>query len=155
MTTRTRTLEDLAGSNVIDSRDLIARLEELADAETRETEARQEYQNACDTWTLNGRQGEPPDLPDTYLDDDEHEELNALRAICDEGESFPDWGYGVTLIRDSYFTEYAQELAEDIGAISHDAQWPLAYIDWDRAANALKMDYSTVEIEGCTYYGRM
>jgi len=92
---------------------------------------------------------------DDILDEEEREELTSLRAICEEGDSFADWTYGCTLIRESYFTEYAQELAEDIGAISSDAQWPLSYIDWDRAADALKMDYSTIEVEGTTYYGRM
>lgn len=135
MPTRTRTLEDLAGNDVIDSRDLIARLEELNELDQ--------------TWNPEDEHPEDP------MTDDEREELNALRAICDEGESsISDWFSGVALIRDSYFTEYAQELADDIGAINRDAQWPLDCIDWDRAAEALKQDYGTVEIEGYTYYGR-
>lgn len=34
--------------------------------------------------------------------------------------------------------DYAQELAEDIGAISRDAQWPLYCIDWERAWRELE-----------------
>lgn len=122
MPTRTRTLEDLAGSDTIDSRNLIARLRELernADVE------------------------------------DERDELIALRDICEQGESFSDWTYGETLIRESYFTEYAQELAEDLTPGLREMQWPLNHIDWDAAAEALKMDYGTIEIEGETYYIRL
>ena len=49
--------------------------------------------------------------------EDEAEELKALKALQDEAESQSDWTYGATLIKDSYFETYAQDLAEDIGAI--------------------------------------
>lgn len=64
-----------------------------------------------------------------------------------------DW-YPVTLIRDSYFTDYAQELAEDIGAVNADAFWPNNCIDWKQAARELQMDYSIVEVDGATYWYR-
>jgi hypothetical protein len=105
----------------IDSRDVIARIEEL---------------DACDS-----------------LDVEELEELETLRKLADEGEGLADWQYGETLIRDSYFVDYARDLAEDIGAIDRDA-WPLGYIDWDAAANALLMDYTSIEFDGVTYWGR-
>jgi hypothetical protein len=56
------------------------------------------------------------------------------------------------LIREDYFTEYAQELAEDIGAVPREIGWPLYHIDWEAAADALKRDYMTVEFLGQTYY---
>ena len=59
-----------------------------------------------------------------------------------------------TLIRDSYFEEYAQELADDIGAIDKDARWPLTHIDWEAAARELKYDYSAVDIEDVRYWIR-
>lgn len=62
-----------------------------------------------------------------------------------------DW-YPITLVRDSYFVQYAMDFAEDIGAVNPDATWPNNYIDWDRAADALQMDYSSVEINGTTYW---
>lgn len=64
-----------------------------------------------------------------------------------------DW-YPVTLIRDSYFVTYAQELADDIGAIDSDAGWPNGYIDWERAARDLQMDYTSAEYQGTTYWYR-
>jgi len=66
-----------------------------------------------------------------------------------EGSWFP-----VTFIRDSYFTEYAEELAEDIGAISKDSPWPACHIDWEAAASALQQDYTSGEFDGVTYWAR-
>lgn len=60
----------------------------------------------------------------------------------------------VTLIAADYFVQYAEELAEDIGAIDRDASWPLNRIDWDAAANDLKADYSEADLDGYTYYIR-
>jgi antirestriction protein len=86
--------------------------------------------------------------------DEEKEELAALLALAEEGEGLADWQYGETLIRNSYFETYAEELAEDIGAIGKDTQWPLSFIDWEAAANALKQDYTAIEFDGVTYWGR-
>ena len=60
----------------------------------------------------------------------------------------------VTLVRDSYFRDYAEQLADDIGAINSEASWPNNCIDWNRAARELHIDYSTVEFEGVTYWYR-
>lgn len=58
------------------------------------------------------------------------------------------------LISDSSFVEYAKELAEDIGAVNADATWPNNYIDWERATDALRQDYTTVRFEGTDYLVR-
>ena len=119
----TKTLYELRGENIIDSRDIIERIDELESMDV--------------------------------LDEIETEELAVLRAFADEAASyFEDWTYGEGLIEDSFFVSYAQELAEDIGAIAHDAPWPTTHIDWDAAADALKMDYTSIELDGFTYWGR-
>ena len=91
---------------------------------------------------------------------EDQEELTQLRDLLTElkgnggdKEWQGDW-YPGTLIRDSYFREYAQELAEDIGAISGNAQWPLNCIDWDAATEQLQQDYSSVDVDGVTYWYR-
>lgn len=86
------------------------------------------------------------------LSDDDYEELCALRALAEQGEDSPDWTYGETLIRDSYFVEYAQDLAEDCGMIPHNLQWPCHCIDWDKAARELQMDYMCVDFDGVRYW---
>lgn len=110
--------------NIIDSRDLIAEADELRDR---------------------------LDDEDDPLDDSERERLAAIDSLAEE---VSEWQHGAALIHESYFTEYAQELAEDIGAIDKDAGWPLSHIDWNAAADALKMDYISVEFDGDTYYVR-
>jgi hypothetical protein len=114
--------------DLIDIRDVIARVEELRDI----------------------------DQPDV----DELRELASLNDFLEEckgnggDEQWEgDW-YPVTCIRDSYFENYAQELAEDIGSIKEDAQWPYTCIDWEKAARELKMDYTSVEFGGITYWVR-
>jgi len=89
---------------------------------------------------------------DDNLTDEEKEILEAIAELEEMG--FPDWQHGETMIKDSYFKEYAQELAEDIGAIGSDNQWPLYCIDWEWAARELKHDYSCVEFLGEDYWVR-
>lgn len=123
------------GDDVIDSRDVIARIEHLSQLE----------------------QPGPVDLgpEDNAVDQDSlFAELRALRALADEAEGSPDWTHGETLIADSHFQAYAQELAEDIGAIQANASWPNNHIDWEAAADALKQDYFSVEFGSTTYWIR-
>jgi hypothetical protein len=85
---------------------------------------------------------------------DNAHELDTLRELADEASSSPDWEYGETLIRDSYFTDYAQELAEDCGLVNHESEWPARCIDWDQAADELKQDYFSVDFDGVEYWIR-
>lgn len=129
--------------DVLDSRFIIERIDELK-AEWSEATGDDEsdYQLSQDDWSLG-------------LGDDGAAEIVALLALAEEGEnSAEDWAFGATLVRDSYFTEYAQQLAEDIGAISKDAAWPTCHIDWDAAAASLQQDYSQVDFDGVTYWVR-
>lgn len=76
-------------------------------------------------------------------------QINELAEI-----GLEDWEYGAQLIRYDYFESYAQELAEDIGAIPTELDWPLYCIDWEKAADALQMDYTSVEFLGVDYLAR-
>jgi hypothetical protein len=73
-----------------------------------------------------------------------------LDADPDELERHGD-GYEPTLISEDRFTSYARELAEDIGAVPEGGNWPTYCIDWERAADELRVDYLTVEYDGETY----
>ena len=115
--------------DMIDSRDIIERIEELENMSLDEDG--------------NG------------LDEDETKELEILYALQKEGEDYSsDWEYGETLIRDTYFTDYAMEMAYDIGAVDPKANWPANCIDWEQAARELQMDYSIIDYDGIDYWIR-
>jgi antirestriction protein len=85
-------------------------------------------------------------------DDENTEELDALVDLQDQCEGYcSDWRSGAVLIRETYFEDYAQQFAEDIGAIDSEARWPNNCIDWEAAARELRMDYTSVEFDGITY----
>lgn len=129
--------------DVIDSRDVIERIEEL-----------QGERDALEAECAEPGEGAPLQELEAW-DEDNGEELRALLALQEEAEGYcPDWIYGAQLIRDSYFEDYAQELAEDIGAIDKAAVWPNTCIDWEQAARELQQDYTAVEFDGITYWTR-
>lgn len=93
------------------------------------------------------REGDEPDA----MTEEEGELLKVLEELeSDVGE----WRHGEALIRDTYFETYAKDLAEDIGAMPKDSAWPACHIDWEAATNALKQDYSSVDIGGVEYWYR-
>lgn len=134
-------LNDITNTaDIIDVRDIIARVEEL-EALAPET--------AHDVTP-----GDSDEIEANALELEELTNLlDALQGMGGDEEWRGDW-YPVTLIRDSYFRTYAQELAEDIGAINENASWPNNCIDWDQATRELRMDYSSIEYGGVTYWTR-
>jgi hypothetical protein len=76
--------------------------------------------------------------------------LIVLREDCGSSE----WRDGVALIRDTYFRDYAMELADDLGMLPKNYTWPTSCIDWDQAARELQMDYSSCDFYGVTYWYR-
>jgi hypothetical protein len=135
----TNTTEISSSDDIIDSRDVIARMEWL--------------RSFCED--ENGEILTPETCPEENENMVEIEEYTKLAALAEDGENYSsDWTHGATLIRDSYFQDYAKDLAEDIGAIDRNASWPLGCIDWEAAADELKSDYSAIEFDGVTYWVR-
>ena len=136
--------------DVIDSRDVIERIDEL---ETELTDAYEGEGNSprltFDEWVTNAADDDAHTLQDAAR------EFKALKAVADEAEGYAsDWKHGEAMIRDSYFETYARELADDIGAVSKDQSWPNSFIDWEAAADALKQDYTSVDFDGVEYWVR-
>lgn len=109
--------------------------------------------------TLDSRdlQQEIDDLEAEDSDDEplEAEDVERLETLRDLAETVGgEWQYGVQLIPERDFKEYAQELAEELDLINAEASWPYTCIDWDQATNDLRSDYSTVEFDGDTYLYR-
>ena len=90
--------------------------------------------------------------PDDYVS--EREDLAILEEFAKAASEVSDWEYNETFISDAYFERYAEELAREIGAISDTDQWPVYFIDWEKAADALKNDYSEYTLNGFTYWAR-
>lgn len=129
--------------DIIDSRDVIERIEELREEWNEATgDDWQDYALSEDDWKVG-------------LGEDGAEELMALLALQEEAEGYaPDWHHGSTLIRDSYFEDYARQLAEDLGCIDRESTWPNTHIDWPAAAADLQQDYTSVDFDGITYWIR-
>lgn len=159
-------LDDLSGADFINVSDLCDRFEELESERENLTasleEAREERVSnpAGEESALDSVIAEREAAVTAWDASDDGEEFAKLRAILDELNGSGgdhqwrgDW-YPATLIRESHFKDYAQELAEEIGAINSDASWPNNCIDWEKAADELRVDYSEQEVEGRTYLYR-
>ena len=82
--------------------------------------------------------------------EENQEELDELTSLSEE---ISEWQDGATLIPGDEFTEYCQELLEDIGDLPKDMPWYIV-IDWEATADNLKADYTEVEYQGTTYLVR-
>jgi len=99
--------------------------------------------------------GEVDSSDDRCPDRIEHDELQTLRALRDDYSGGEGWLDGSTLIRDSYFKEYAEDMASEITDYDpRRTSWPFTCIDWDKAADDLKMDYTSVDFDGVEYWTR-
>ena len=130
------------------------RLAELEDLERTLHDAREELAEAEDD-ELNEAQEAVDDAAGDFKKPEE-QELEKLRGLRDDigesrGKISKDNG---PFIHENDFEDYARELADDIGAIPTNAGWPCTCIDWEKAANELQMDYTSIDWEGVTYYYR-
>ena len=118
--------------DIIDVRDIIARVEEL--------------------------EKELPDNDNEFRVWEHAVEFDALVEILEDlkGEGGDeqwrgDW-YPVTLIFEGHFDEYAQQLVCETHDLSKLPSF--IHIDWEETAREIKTDYSEVGIDGFTYFYR-
>lgn len=169
------TIESI-GDDIIDVRDIIARVEELQEQQSAYQSAKDEADEAranvahhhSDVSEAEALQRDFPECEEARqlidaleqvepLTEEEAEELAKLEEIlsdlCGNGGDEQwngDW-YPVTLINESYFEEAMDELLEDIGDIPKNIPSYLKIVvDYD----ALKMDYTSTDINGETYWYR-
>jgi hypothetical protein len=93
-------------------------------------------------------------------DESDNEELQKLEEFLEQLQGYGgdhkwegNW-YPTTLVNDDYFTRFAEQEAEELGLVSDTASWPHSYIDWERAADALKSDYASADFDGQTFWYR-
>lgn len=145
--------------NIIDSGDVIARIEEL---QSYRESLSTDYDDAFGVYTENGTAENEITMLDArkalevWDGGDGATELKALEVLQSEAEGCEDWLHGAPLIRDSYFTEYARDLCDDIdsGALKELPDYLKNNIDWDGVATDLQVDYTSVEFDGVTYWVR-
>lgn len=135
--------------DILDSRDIFARIEELeAEKESMlEGVPASEYGNPDnEKWIA-------------WEDSDEYNELKNLSDFMEEWKGNGgdeqwrgDW-YPVTIIRDSYWVEYVEELLQDIGDLPKEIPHYIV-IDWERTADNIQQDYTSAEFDGVTYWAR-
>lgn len=124
---------DYKNDDTIDSREIIERIEEL--------ESREDY--------------DPIEDGEDALSSEEAEELRKLRVFAEEASGYAvDWYYGETLIHDSYFTRYCEELVAELYDLEDVPDFIRDNIDWEGVADDLKADYTSVELDGETYWIR-
>lgn len=118
-------------ADMIDVRDIIARVEELE--------------------TIIG---DSLDAESVQMAMSEHQDLAALlgelAGYGGDEQWRGDW-YPVTLIRDSYFIDYARELLEDCGDIPRNLPHYIA-IDWKKTAMNIRQDYSHISLDATYWY---
>lgn len=162
---------EITSNGTFDIRDVIERLKalreereylklELEDASTALDEARAEHggSEVSDEHPASVAMADAMRALEDFDDGDEGGELSAIEDFLEEvrgaggDEKFEGEWYPVTFISDDEFEEHARELAEDCYEIPE--TWPHRCIDWKKAADELKPDYSTVDIDGNTFWFR-
>ena len=134
----------------LDTRELEERRQELQDLKDELDEAREALKEAG----LTDEEIDKAEEVKERLTDAESEFGEAEAKELEELTELLEQCYGETLIPCSDFTEYAEQFAEDIGAVADPSSWPCTCIDWERAARELAMDYTTVTYQGTDYYVR-
>ena len=124
---------------IVEMNEILEAAEEVGDVDIAQTKWDEKIQDRDD------ENNERKELQD---------ELNLLQSLADECEGYGDWDNGEDLILDSDFEEYAQDLAEDCYDMSNASSWPFCHIDWEAAADALKMDYMEVTFGDSSYQMR-
>ena len=138
-----------SGKDIIDSRDVIARIKELEDGE--EVSRLVELQAKITNGVLSTDESEELQALEAC---EEYKELLALRELAEECEGYsPDWKYGSALIKESYWKEYVKEKVSDIGDMPREIPGYIV-IDWDATADNVAADYAQVGFFDNTYYIR-
>lgn len=110
--------------DIIDSRDIIARIEELEGIENQGSE--------------------------------EAQELAILLKVQEQAEDCADWMYGEALIKESYFTDYIEDLIKDCYSMPKEFEsgaWPWRHmtLDYQAAADEAEYDYTRIDFDGVDY----
>jgi hypothetical protein len=83
------------------------------------------------------------------------DELAVIEDFCNELDGYGDFEHGESIVAESYFTNYAEDLTTELGYIPDNLPSFIAdNIDWKGVAEDLKVDYMEADYKGTTYYMR-
>lgn len=134
--------------DIIDSRDVIARIDEL------EGELRDLEDAADDAADDSARAAEILAEIHAWRTGEEGQELAALQALAAEASQYADdWQHGATLVSLDYWPTYAMEMVRDMGDLPKNLP-DYIVIDWEATAGNLEVDYTEVDFGGVTYLVR-
>lgn len=147
--------------DIIDIRDVIERYEEIKNHLEDLTGKDAGDFGSFEIWIEFAKENQSLyDLPSVEFDEiiDEllqtYKLMNQLRGYGGDEQWEGDW-YPIHLIHENYFTDYAQQLVEDVGDIPNDLPWYIkSNIDWAGVASEIKNDYSEIIFNNETYYYR-
>ena len=90
------------------------------------------------------------------LSDEDHSELQLLRALQEAFQNYGDWDHGDSVIPEACFVEYISDIIDECYEIKKSSDWPYRHmtLDYEAAADEAKQDYTTCDHEGETYYFR-
>lgn len=146
-----------SNQDILDSRDIEKRIDELEselDFDSCEKDVRAFYDIKEAIWE---EMEEPNKIKyhQAWLKEEKQDEVAELALLISfrDDVNSSEWSYGLTLIRDSHFTDAMKELCEEIGDTPKDFPSYIE-IDWEATANNLQVDYSSAEFDGVTYWYR-
>ena len=138
--------------NVLDTRDLIEKREELKEKIFNDfLECFPQYEDMTDSYDdILMEEEEIQDWKEGWYKEIEHiEEIDSI-----EEEIGSEFDYGTTLIDEYDMEEYVKDLLEELGYIPKDfPSW--IEIDWSSTADNVKQDYSEVTYQGREYFYRI
>ncbi len=157
--------------NVIDSRDLTRRLDDLRGRTktvyflVARSEQSGPFTSEDDADKIGRRSGEAYKVEEKEVldldafDAEETEELAALDGLFGPKGDLSYWAEdrreGVRLVTKDGFEAYVEEYARDTGAVLQDAKWPYNHIDWKAAADEMiSWGWTEITFRGVDYYWR-
>lgn len=135
--------------DVIDSRDVIERIEELGEELAEKLNA----VTKTDDWNSeNLSEGNYQFMVNSLPESDKDDigEYWMLVKLANEAEQYSeDWEYGESLVRYSYFEDYMDEMIEDCYELRKDMPyWMSIKLDYE----AMKQYYISIDFDGVEYY---
>jgi hypothetical protein len=111
-----------------------------------------EYRDTISSTEITERIDELEELGDEGRTGLEDEELADLKAFAEEAESYvSDWEYGVTLVNDAYFEQYAEDEVSEIFDIDTNT-FPYYCMDWQRVAEDMQYDWTEINLGSTTFW---